>query len=112
MARRIRTKGPVFLLAAVGAALLLFSTAAVAAVSVGTDASETLTGTEEADQLTGKGGRDTTIGKGGSDTYFYQDMFGRNTLDDSAGELDTLDFSEYPYFVEAYLTIAEWGSNF
>ena len=87
MARRF-----VLLVVMVGAALLVCSAVAFAAVRTGTAGSETLAGTPDSDKITGRGGDDRTVGKAGNDTYFYADGWGNDTVVDSRG-VDTLDFT-------------------
>lgn len=68
------------MLAAMGAALVLSSAVALAAVLIGTDNAEPLTGGRYADLITGKGGNDVTHGQAGNDTYFYADGHGSDTV--------------------------------
>ena len=93
----------------IGAALLLSSTVAVAAIKIGTNGDDRIRGTDSADQINGKGGNDRLNGKAGNDTYYFADGFGVDTLIDSAGT-DTLNFSRLTTGVEVYL-IPEWGPD-
>ena len=95
------------LLAMVGAALVLSTSVALAAVKIGTSGDDVLTGTESADQLNGKGGNDRLKGLGGNDVYYFADGFGVDRLNDSAGS-DTVNFSKVTTGVVTYL-IPEWG---
>lgn len=97
------------LFAMVGAALVLSTTVALAAVKIGTNGDDVLTGTESADQLNGKGGNDRLRGLGGNDAYYFANGFGVDRLIDSAGS-DTVNFSKVTTGVETYL-IPEWGSG-
>jgi hypothetical protein len=87
MARRF-----VVLVIITGAALLVCSTVATAAIRTGNEGYNTLMGTRYKDSITGKGGDDKTVGKGGNDTYSYADSWGHHTVVDSGGT-DTLNFS-------------------
>jgi hypothetical protein len=87
MARRF-----VVLVIMTGAALLVCSTVATAAIRTGNEGDNTLMGTRYKDSITGKGGDDKTVGKGGNDTYSYADSWGHDTVVDSGGT-DTLNFS-------------------
>ncbi len=114
-----RTRRMVLLLAAMGAALVLSSAVALAAVLVGTDAAETITGGRYADLITGKGGNDTTHGQAGNDTYYYADGHGSDTVREDktykvgkrtlSGGIDSLDFSKITGPVFAAV-IPEWGA--
>ena len=72
------------MLAVVVATLVLSSTAAFAALRMGTGNAETLTGTHSADVINGMGGSDTLKGLAGSDTYHFDDGFGADTLEELA----------------------------
>ena len=74
----------VLMLAVVVAALALSSTAAFAALRMGTGSAETLTGTHSADVINGMGGSDTLKGLAGNDTYHFDDGFGADTLEELA----------------------------
>ena len=79
-----KTGRSVLLLAVVVAALVLSSTAAFAALRMGTDNAETLTGTHSADVINGMGGSDTLKGLAGNDTYHFDDGFGADRLEELA----------------------------
>lgn len=108
----------VLLFAAMGAALVVSSAVALAAVLVGTDNAETITGGRYADLITGKGGDDTTHGQAGNDTYFYADGHGSDTVREAktykvgkstlSGGNDSLSFDKVtgPISVES---IPEWA---
>jgi len=87
-------------LAVMMAALVLFATAAFAALRMGTDQGETITGTKQADEITGLGGNDVLRGHAGSDVYRFGDGFGEDTLEEAkkygkrSGGSDLVDFSE------------------
>jgi Ca2+-binding RTX toxin-like protein len=102
-----KTKRLVLSLTAAGAALVFSSTVALAAISIGTDNSETVAGTDGNDQINGKGGDDRLLGRAGNDTYYFADGFGVDTLVDTAGT-DAMSFSTLSTGVNAYL-IPEWG---
>lgn len=105
MGRKMRRL--ILLLAVAGAALVLASGVALAAVRIGTAGADRLVGTDHADQINGKGGNDRTIGKAGNDTYYYANRWGVDTLRDTAG-IDTLNFSQVSTGVGVYL-VPEWG---
>lgn len=80
-------------------ALLIFSTAALAAIKIGTDNNDTVVGTNSADHITGKAGDDTLDGRAGNDVYHFAEGFGKDTLIEpkkvggSPGGTDTLSFA-------------------
>src|SRR5215212_9013212 len=92
----------ILLAAAMLAALMLSSTAAFAALRIGTDNSETIVGTNSSDLINGKGGSDTLEEKA---TY----KVGKKKL---PGGTDTLNFSKVTTSVAASL-IPQWpGRNY
>ena len=88
------------LVTAMAAALVLCSTAAFAAIKMGTDAGETLTGTRGVDEIIGLGGNDLLRGLARSDVYRFDDGFGEDKLEEKkkygkrGGGSDLVDFSE------------------
>jgi len=108
------------MLVAIGAALVLSSAVAVAAVKVGTAASETITGTHSPDIINGKGGNDTLKGLAGNDVYQFADGFGEDTLEELAsykvgkrrlpGGTDTLNFSRVTTDMTIYL-VPQWPAS-
>ena len=93
------------------------STAAFAALSVGTNSAEVLTGTHSADLVNGKGGGDALRGLAANDVYYFADGFGQDTLAELAkhkvggkvvpGGKDSLNFSRVSSAMSVYLT-PEW----
>ena len=67
----------------------------LADVLIGNALANTLTGNAGNDTLTGGAGNDTQIGGLGDDTYLFaaNSALGTDTLNESAGGIDTLDFS-------------------
>jgi len=59
----------------------------------GTPGDDVLTGNDGINILNGKGGDDLLIGGDGSDIYAFMDGWGVDTIQDSGGFLDTLDFT-------------------
>lgn len=114
------TKRTMLLLTAIPVALVLCSTAALAALSVGTNGAETLTGTHSVDLINGKGGNDTLRGLAANDVYHFANGFGQDTLTELAkhkvggkvlpGGRDSLDFSGTTTAVTVYLT-PEWPAT-
>ena len=121
--KMLNTRRTIILLAAAMlAALMLSSTAAFAALRIGTDNSETIVGTNSPDLINGKGGSDTLKGLAGNDVYHFADNFGTDTLEEKAtykvgkkklpGGTDTLNFSKVTTSVAASL-IPQWpGRNY
>lgn len=62
---------------------------------IGGALADTLAGNTLANRFTGNGGNDTMTGGGGNDTYIFDadTPLGTDTVDESAGGIDTLDFS-------------------
>jgi hypothetical protein len=60
---------------------------------IGTSGSDYIKGLAGNDKIAGDGGDDTTDGGGGSDTYSYKEGWGTDTLIDSGGSADHLNFS-------------------
>jgi hypothetical protein len=108
------------LLAAVPVALVLCSTAALAALSIGTNGAEPLTGKHSADLINGKGGNDVLKGLAANDVYHFANGFGQDTLTELvkhkvggkvlSGGKDSLNFSETTAAVTVYLT-PEWPAS-
>lgn len=96
------------------------STAAFAALSVGTNSAEVLTGTHSADLVNGKGGGDALRGLAANDVYYFADGFGQDTLVELAkhrvggkvlpGGKDSLNFSRVSSAMSVYLT-PEWPTS-
>ena len=93
------------------------STAAFAALNVGTNSAEVVTGTHSADLINGKGGGDALRGLAANDVYYFADGFGQDTLVELAqhkaggkvlpGGKDSLNFSRVSSAMSVYLT-PEW----
>jgi Ca2+-binding RTX toxin-like protein len=60
---------------------------------IGTSGSDYIKGLAGNDKISGGAGDDTTDGGGGSDTYSYREGWGTDTLIDSGGSADHLNFS-------------------
>lgn len=78
-----------------GLSLILSSTSTIENV-MGGALGDTLRGNTLDNRLTGASGDDTLIGLTGNDTYAFDTdlVLGADTIDESAGGIDTLDFSE------------------
>ena len=59
----------------------------------GTPGDDVLTGNDGINILDGKSGDDLLIGGAGSDIYTFTDGWGADTIQDTGGDLDTLDFT-------------------
>ena len=59
----------------------------------GTPGDDVLTGNDGINILDGKSGDDLLIGGAGSDIYTFTDGWGADTIQDTSGDLDTLDFT-------------------
>ncbi|CAA9438424.1 MAG: hypothetical protein AVDCRST_MAG22-3865 [uncultured Rubrobacteraceae bacterium] len=96
------------------------STAAFAALRVGTNSAEVLTGTHSADLLNGKGAGDALRGLAANDVYYFADGYGQDTLVERAqhkvggkvlpGGKDSLNFSRVTSAMSVYLT-PEWPTS-